>query len=276
MALTEIKKTITISLDDFREKDIINMVEELSTKKQFGDYVTMLIKASVDNPELIGLSRVDMEEYSRKDNREQFFTQVEKDVNNMKRKIDSIFDMALSMYTLAQFGKRIGLEDRSKNMLQANFILQQQMNRLTETLGVQSIGQVYESNRIDLAQRKVDEILEYIVTSHDSIVSEIKSNLDNSKQIVYVQSDPTKNPSDAIDTKILPVNNINTSNQGDSIITIKNEQKDKNDTNINKEDSQNNSSKLLTNSEENSGDDEVIDFGSKADWDMLNIFTGEG
>ncbi len=165
----------------------------------------------------------------------------------------------MKVYTLAQFGKRLGLEGKAKNLLMSEFILEKQVNDLCDTLGVDNLNHVFNSNKFEVAKERAEQSLEYIVESYDNIVQELRRNIFKEIELQVKPLELEVNPVE-LELKGLAIENINTTN---------NEKQYTN--NIVKEDR--NSNKETIEKQDNTDGDEIIDFGN-ADMDALANFFG--
>lgn len=187
----------TLSFDKDKEKDIIEVVERLSSSHKLGPFISCLLRVALEDPN--DLKHRDnlvealeyINEYGMTIERHKFYKDVEGQISEMKRKVDEIYNMNLKLLTLAQFGKHLELESRTENMLRAQFILERQLEELTNILGVDNPGHIFESNKIQDTQEKSKEILEYIINTYDSLVEELKGSLFSSDRLMVVASSDT-------------------------------------------------------------------------------------
>lgn len=173
----KIKLGAVIEFNEEKEKDIIEAVESLRDRHKLGDFISYAIRISLEHPEWFDSKDVTLASFGLTDTRRAYFESINSRIKAMEQKVDTIYNMGVKVYTLAKFGKRIGIEKKAENTLQAGFLLQKQLDEIATTLGVSSIGHVYESNKMDTLSKKVDELLEYIIESYDSIVLELKNNV---------------------------------------------------------------------------------------------------
>ena len=236
----------TLCYDKEKEKDIIQQLESLKSRHKLGDFISNLIRIAFENPVELRQLGLKIENYGLTDNRREFFKGVEQKVKAMCKKVDDIYDIAVKMYALALMGKKLGLEDKSKNLLQAQFILQKQINELCTILGLGALHN-FESNKVENVAKDVEETLEFIINSYDGIISEIK-------QSVVVQ---TQAP-----TVISNQNIVNSENK-----VIKN-------TKI--EAVENTAGVEVKNDSTDNIDNEILDFGKDVDLDLISSFLNEG
>ena len=116
-------------------------------------------------------------------NRKDFFSDISKKANELKQKVDKIYDMSFKMYMVTLMGKQIGLNDRSKNTLKASFMIEQQLNELQKILG--NSVETFDSNKIKNTEEKAKECLEYIIEAYDGVVNELRECL---AQTIVVQA----------------------------------------------------------------------------------------
>lgn len=172
-----LKLGATISFNKENERDIIAQLESLKKRHKLGEFISNTIRIAFEHPELLEEQGTSLEKFGLTDNRQQFFDAITKEVNALKTKVDKIYKIATEIYTLTQFNKKIGLEERAKNILCAQFILQKQTRELCNILGVSQISSTYASEKLFDINKNVDETLEFIINYYDGIVGEIRSNV---------------------------------------------------------------------------------------------------
>lgn len=265
MGMIEIKLGSTVKLDEEKEKDLIDLVNRATTQHKLGEIIGHLLRIYNENPEELNGNKesltkliIEMSDFGLTPNRYKFFNQVTKDVADIKRTVDKIYEMSLKTYTLAQFGKRAGLEGKSNNMLLASFLLERQLTDLCDTLGVNNLNHTFSSNKLEIAQKNADETLEFILESYDNIVEELRKNIFKEVELsvkpLKLDVEPLKVELDGI-----AVNNVTT--KTDNVYPIST---NKQIGNVN-----GNTLEQFNNTE----DDEIIDFG-EADVGALDDFFG--
>lgn len=173
----KVKLNSVLYLDEQKEADIIEQVESLKNRHKLGDFITACIRTCWENPEVFRKAGYSLSQFGLTDSRIKFFSNIERQLNELRAKVDKIYDLSLKTYTLAQFGKRLGLEEKSENCLRATFLIQRQVDELSSILGLSGINNVWESNKLEVTSTKVDELLEFIIESYESITLEIKQSL---------------------------------------------------------------------------------------------------
>lgn len=170
----KLKLGTTLSFNGEQERDIVAQLESLKKRHKLGDFISSSLRVIFENPEFAKEHGLNLNTFGLTDNRKDFFNAVMKKTDDMGDKINEIYKMALQTYTLAAFNKKIGLEEKSKNMLMAQFILQKQLSDLCKLLGVDRVGNLYETNKLFDVSKNVEDMLEFIITYYDGIISEIK------------------------------------------------------------------------------------------------------
>lgn len=175
MALVDISYN-KLAFDDTQEADIANFVNKLKASHKIGEYLSNLIRISFDNPELMTPESLEKltKGYSQTAMRQEFFDGILKEVNEMHDKIDKMYSMVVNMYMLAQMGKTLGLEEKSKNALMAQFIIEKQFKELQDLVGGSMVSNVLASNKVQNIEKIAEEALQYIINSYSGIVSELK------------------------------------------------------------------------------------------------------
>ena len=159
----------TISLDDKKEKDLIEALQSLSGKKQLGDLVTDLVRQASDK-QAIAASRYTDFAISR----EKFFSAVARKLKEQDDKINTIYKMCEDLYGLARANKAMGLEDKTQNLMIGQFVLQCQQNKIKALLGEGEFSHLYESEKLLNEKEKADKIWEFIVETYGNMLTELQ------------------------------------------------------------------------------------------------------
>lgn len=173
----------SISFDETKEPEITACVRELSKSHKLGKFMAHLLRLAFESPEEFGngkevLKLIEkMYEYGMTPTRYSYFNQVAKDIEQMKRRVDDIYELAYKTYALAQMGKHLGLEDKSKNLLMSTFLLERQTSELCDKLGINNFNHPFLSNKLENTEEKAKDVLEYIIETYDGIISELKASV---------------------------------------------------------------------------------------------------
>ena len=266
MAKVEFRLGSTMVFDSEKEKDLIDLVDRASKQHKLGALLSHLLRIYSETPEKlieptneISKSIVEMSKYGLTPKRYEFFNQVSKEVEEMKFRVDSMYEMCLKMYTLAQFGKRLGLEGKSTNMLMAEFMMEKQLTELCDKLGIDNIRHTFSSNKLETAKQKSDDTLEYILESYDNIVNELKETMFKEIELKVKASD--------IDIRhSVPVESSVTENKLTTVSII--------DESINVVDDSVADEIYTIENENETIEEEYVDFGN-ADMSALSSFFGD-
>ena len=173
----------SISFDEAKEPEITACVRELSKSHKLGKFMAHLLRLAFESPEEFGKGKEvlqlieKMYEYNMTPTRYSYFNQVAKDVEQMKKRVDDVYELAYKTYTLAQMGKHLGLEDKSKNMLMATFLLERQTSELCDKLGISNINHQFLSGKLENTEKKAQDVLEYIIETYDDVIRELKASV---------------------------------------------------------------------------------------------------
>ena len=167
------------------EQDIVEQVILLKEHRKIKQFIEHLIRLAFESPEVFGngkevLKLIEkMEQFGVSPTRDRFFNQVSQEVEQIKRKVDAIYEMAYKDYLLSQMGKHLGIEDKSKNTLRATFVLEKQINDMCARLGIENLNHTYASSRLEKTEERADQVLQYIIESYDGIIGELKAEVAN-------------------------------------------------------------------------------------------------
>lgn len=262
MAKEGIRLGSTLVFDKEKEKDIIDLVNTATNQHKLGEILSHLLRIWFETPEKlmepsneIIKAIMDMEKYGMTPRRYEFFDEVSKEIEDMKNKVDEIYEMCREMHTLAKFGKRLGLEEKANNMLMAEFMAEKQLTDLCNKLGIDNVNHTFISNKLEDANQKSEDTLEYILTSYDSIINELKST-------IFKEIELKVNP---LNVEVKSPENISTNNNKSTV--------SKNVSYEGLVDNNKIETKKTIENDKNTDKDEYIDFGD-ADMNALDSFIG--
>ena len=283
----------TLTFDEDQEKDIIELIEALNSSHKTGQFLSNLIRVAVDCPEVlakvngtydIGPAMRQLDTLGMSQSRKQFMSQVAREIQAMREKVDEVYKQSYKVYALSKIGKTLGIEKRSDNNLMAAFVCQRQLNILQDKLGMAFIGDTYISDKMDTSHKMVDETLEYIIDTYNDIVDELRRSLNIEAKKLEIPVEPVTIPVNNVDVPVntlnIPVNPVNipvnplnipvekiqvpvvsvSATSGDATNTVGQAPSVQNET----------SQQVQENS-----DDDIIDFGDSADLGALGNFFGD-
>lgn len=175
----EIRLNGKIYFDPNKEQYMADAMAEMSAHHTISSFLERLVKIAFDNPEYLSRQDklADLMNYMRAGGltplAEKFYSDAKKDIAELKQKVNAIYDMCLSMYTLARFGKTFSLEDRTKNIAISEFMLERQISQICDRLGINDYSKLDSGSYLQLDNKSAD-ILQYIIEHYSNVVKEIK------------------------------------------------------------------------------------------------------
>ena len=171
----------SLNFDPDKDKYIIEFLENLKSSRKLQEFLKVAIEIIVEEPEMLS-SKVEFENFIRSFvqfsgalPKDRFVQESKREIREMQRKIDSIYEKTMELYMLAQCGKRNGLEDKSKNTMSAQFIAQQQVNSLNKLLGTDIMTE-YASSKVKDQTEWADKTVAFILDSYDGLIRESMNN----------------------------------------------------------------------------------------------------
>lgn len=180
MSKTDIRLGSLISFDSEREADIIEFVQDLTSQHKLGRFIGYLLRLACETPETLQYREKlnpilkEMNDLGITPRRDAMFKQFSKEILDLKNKINDIYVISEKLYTLALARKALGLEDRAKELLAAQFVMRRQTALLESKLGTSSLLYTYESDSMRDVQKKADEILEVILETYGDLLNDVK------------------------------------------------------------------------------------------------------
>ena len=181
MSKTDIRLGSLISFDSEREADIIEFVQDLTSQHKLGRFIGYLLRLACETPETLQYREKlnpilkEMNDLGITPRRDAMFKQFSKEILDLKNKINDIYVISEKLYTLALARKALGLEDRAKELLAAQFVVRRQTALLETKLGTSSLLYTYESDSMRDVQKKADEILEVILETYGDLLNDVKT-----------------------------------------------------------------------------------------------------
>ena len=256
MSTKTIRLNTSLTFDAEKEADIIEFIEKLNSGHKTGQFISTLFRIAVDCPEILNKSNnsyalsavVNQMNYSGLSAiRKKFVSEIVRQIDDMKAKVDSIYEKSVHIYMLGKMGKQLELDNKNDNILAAQFILERQLKELQDTLGVTLKDNIYASNKLQNTKDIGDAAFEYIIESYYNIINEMKSNIMASKSLVLSSIGDT------------PANNATTE-------TIKN------DTSVSVEENKKDESIVDFGDTSTDDDNEIVEFGDEGLSDLSNFF----
>lgn len=180
MSKTDIRLGSLISFDSEREADIIEFVQDLTSQHKLGRFIGYLLRLACETPETLQYREKlnpilkEMNDLGITPRRDAMFKQFSKEILDLKNKINDIYVISEKLYTLALARKALGLEDRAKELLAAQFVVRRQTALLESKIGTSSLLYTYESDSMRDVQKKADEILEVILETYGDLLNDVK------------------------------------------------------------------------------------------------------
>lgn len=256
MSTKTIRLNTSLTFDAEKEADIIEFIEKLNSGHKTGQFISTLFRIAVDCPEILNKSNnsyalsavVNQMNYSGLSAiRKKFVSEIVRQIDDMKAKVDSIYEKSVHIYMLGKMGKQLELDNKNDNILAAQFILERQLKELQDTLGVTLKDNIYASNKLQNTKDIGDAAFEYIIESYYNIINEMKSNIMASKSLVLSSIGDT------------PANNATT-------------EPIKNDTSVSVEENKKDESIVDFGDTSTDDDNEIVEFGDEGLSDLSNFF----
>lgn len=183
MGRRSIRLGSTISFNEETEADIISKIEYLTSRHMLGDFISNVLRVAFESPDKLesktsmskAISEISASGMTK--DRVQFFSSVSKEIEEMKAKVDKMYDMNLKLLCLAECGKHMGIEDKTKNSLRAQFVLERQLEDLTSALGLTHATHVFNSNKVIETEEKAKDIFKFILETYDGVLTELKEDV---------------------------------------------------------------------------------------------------
>lgn len=166
-------KVGALKFDVEKERDIIEFLKYLGSKRMLSQFIGALVRAvlsgkKLENENLEQLRQI-AEEYGYDEQREEFFSNIEKNLQEMKEKLDFLHSEIEYLYTLEKAGTKINLSQRARNLLVAQHLMEEQLRVLCFKLGISTLTFKLKSENEEIDIR-VDKFLDRLFTKYADIL----------------------------------------------------------------------------------------------------------
>lgn len=305
-----IKLGAVLKFDPKKEKDIINFVENLSSKHKLGAFLTNAVRFVYSNPREFQMAYGYIEDDGLTRERQMFFNGINSRVSELENKLNLIYEKVFYTYVLSAMENSIANKDKANNLLICSLILKEQLNGLLNILDVDNSKlEEIEEGIIEKLHNKLDSIAIEALDRYYKITNEVKQEERIEKAIEMIQDDEAESSSGAVNNQkedfkklkkyvltrrkkegIEENNNsllegLNIENKNEEEVTNGTINKDEENTNVISE-SNLQSDNIVDNKDEEEDSEIAIEFGDNtvkieddkfdqlADWDALESFIG--
>ena len=166
------------TFESTKEKDITDIRDELNSHHQLNQFIGNSIRFVLQNKDAYReFTKTELDSYGLTYEKTKFFSDISKQLGKLRDKIDSIYDMALKTYTMAQMNKKLGLEGKSDNQLLVSFLLEKQLNELENSLGMNISENEYTAGKLNTAHKLADDTVKLMLETYDEMLTAIKSSM---------------------------------------------------------------------------------------------------
>lgn len=251
MSTYEIKGMV-LRFDSEREKDIIGFLLTLASQHKLGEFLASLVRAALSNDWKLSKKSFEAaisyaERYGISREKKEFFDNVEKQLREMKAKIDAIYEKAMYVYTLETAGRYLGVKERAKQIILAERVLEEQFKILCMVLGVSTLPYSFKGDK-DYVDIKVEDFLQGLLDRYGDILFEAEEKRELKKDVYEKEGETVKNS--------VVIARGNAAGEDGGLVSS----------------TKNNKVRVAEAVEGPSADDEIVDFGDTADWDLLDSF----
>lgn len=190
MSNKSIRLSSLLTFDEQRESDMIKFVNEKQDSHEIGQFLSNLIRIAFDNEEILtklsdetgtkyvpGTVLNQIKQCGITQKREEFVDSVSSQVADIKKKVDSIYDMAYKLYITSLAGNHLGLGKQAENLMMSCFLIERQTKALEDTVGTKFSNHVYLSNRLQDTKENAEQVLECMLQSYGSILNEFQNSI---------------------------------------------------------------------------------------------------
>lgn len=189
MSKTEIRINSLLTFDTEKEADVIEFIQDLTSQHKLGRMIAYLLRLACETPEVLENREKlipilqQMQDLNVTPKRNKMYQEYAKLLLEMKQKINDIYNMTEKLYTLALANKALGLEDRSKELLAAQFVLKHQTDVIERKIGADALNFMYDSATMQNALDRANEVMQTLIETHGEVFNELKNAMADAKRL---------------------------------------------------------------------------------------------
>lgn len=189
MSKTEIRINSLLTFDTEKEADVIEFIQDLTSQHKLGRMIAYLLRLACETPEVLENREKlipilqQMQDLNVTPKRNKMYQEYAKLLLEMKQKINDIYNMTEKLYTLALANKALGLEDRSKELLAAQFVLKHQTDVIERKIGADALNFMYDSATMQNALDRANEVMQTLIETHGEVFNELKTAMADAKSL---------------------------------------------------------------------------------------------
>lgn len=170
----KVKVIATMNIDEQREQDLVKFIIEMRERHKFGEFVTAAIRACWEHPEYLTENGYTDSYYGFTTGRTEFIKQVTESIAVLNERVSKLLEMATEMKYTTMMGRKLGIEQRVDNQMLAAFIIQQQVEKLARELGVKTLTNDWNQQKLEKETEVLDEMLEKIIIQYSGLTEQLK------------------------------------------------------------------------------------------------------
>lgn len=189
MSKTDIRINSLLTFDTEKEADVIEFIQDLTSQHKLGRMIAYLLRLACETPEVLENREKlipilqQMQDLNVTPKRNKMYQEYAKLLLEMKQKINDIYNMTEKLYTLALANKALGLEDRSKELLAAQFVLKHQTDVIEKKIGADALNFMYDSATMQNALDRANEVMQTLIETHGEVFNELKTAMADAKSL---------------------------------------------------------------------------------------------
>lgn len=162
----EVRAVVNLKYNAITDKDIISEIEDMTSHRKLGEYITNLIKFANENKEAMeqlgfnGYNALSTDKHAKDSINNQ------KQLEELKKQLDTLTQTVLEMRTAFSIGRMIGVEKQCDNVLLTEMYIQRQLSKLSALLGNKSTLNFVDTalrSRVDSMSDLVDNATELAI-----------------------------------------------------------------------------------------------------------------
>lgn len=176
MSDISIKLGATITFDKEKESDIVTNLHDLLSRRKLGAYLNRLIRYVWENPDKFKDTEIEMEKWGLTYTRQEFFKEINDEINSIKSKIKQVTDELHSIQTVVKTYDILGVYEKIDMSSLAMIAIDKHIKKFETSLGynypLYNIDKEVELKNIGRIVDQAVEVILEMLGGKDEVIKE--------------------------------------------------------------------------------------------------------
>lgn len=173
-----VKISTYVELDDIKEKDLIELIQNITLNRQLSTFATNCIKLVMENPELLNNCYNSGGKKLMISSREAFFAEMREKMKAIEDNQMFLMKEVRKLEDFIRLSKMLGIEEKVDNLACAQFIIRRKIKEYNKQLGRLGADLILDRRSVEkdiiALTEDSDDFVEFVIEHYDGVINELK------------------------------------------------------------------------------------------------------